>query len=260
VKDLAVKGLTFDRGRQRILEDVSLELMPGRILALTGPNGSGKSTLLRCMAGLLKPSAGTVTCFGCELHEMSRSRIARHVTYVPQETSFSFPFPVREIVMMGRYAHRGRFDRPNKEDRDAMHDAICRTDVLHLADRPVTALSGGEKQRVLIARGLAANAPILLLDEPAANLDVRHALDILGLCRSLAREGRSIAIATHDLNSVFRFADQVALLESGRVVASGMPHSVMTSENLARVFNVESEILHGPESAEMLWFRRRAGV
>jgi iron complex transport system ATP-binding protein len=253
---LATSGLGLRRGGRQILTCVSLELAAGTVCGIVGPNGSGKSTLLRCMAGLWRPTEGSVFCGGRSLHQLQRREIALQITYVPQETVLTFEFSVRETVLMGRHAHRGRFERETAEDAKAIDDALRRADVRHLADRRVTSLSGGERQRVLIARSLATNARVLLLDEPTANLDVNHALDILELCRSLADEGRTVAIATHDLNSVYRFVNEVALLESGRLGAIGTPASVLSAENLSRTFGVQSETLFSPDGTPTLLFRR----
>jgi iron complex transport system ATP-binding protein len=256
VTSISTINLVIERGGRRILHGVSIELKAGKVLAIVGPNGSGKSTLLRGMAGLWSPADGAVTCNAQDLARMRRQEIARQITYVPQEVHFGFDFSVREIVLMGRYPYRGRFDRETAEDIKAAEDALKRADVVHLADRVVTALSGGERQRVLIARSLATCAGILLLDEPTANLDIDHSLEILELCRSLADEGRAIAIATHDLNAVCRFSDEVALMNSGSVVATGVPDVVLTEENLKRVFNVDSEMLVGSGGTRTLVFRR----
>ena len=253
---LAAIGLGFQRANRWILRDVCLELQPGKVTALVGPNGSGKSTLLRCMAGLWRPNTGQVTLGGRELSGLRRPEIARQVTYVPQETRLEFEFTVREIVLMGRYAHRGRFDRETAEDREAAEQALRRADVIQIAERSVTQLSGGERQRVLIARSLATRANILLLDEPTANLDVDHGLDVLGLCRSLADDGHAVAIATHDLNAVSRFVDQVGLIDAGRLIAVGSPSSVLTAENLERAFHVRSETLIGADGTPFLLFHR----
>jgi iron complex transport system ATP-binding protein len=253
---LSGTGLSFERGGRWILSDVTLQIHPGKVLALVGPNGSGKSTLLRCMAGLWRPNKGRVTLTGKDLNELRRNEIARLVTYVPQETKLDFEFSVREIVLMGRYAHRGRFDRETPEDRQAAEEAMRRADVRHIAERSVTQLSGGERQRVLIARSLATRAHILLLDEPTANLDVDHGLDVLELCRSLADEGHAVAIATHDLNAVCRFVDHVGLIDSGRLIALGSPRDVLTNENLERAFHVRSETLTGADGTPFLLFHR----
>jgi len=246
---------TTRSGRQ-ILSDITLDIQPGSVLAVVGPNGSGKSTLLRCMGGLLPITRGTVTLGGKPLNRIHRTEIARSITYVPQETRLDFAFSVREIVLMGRYAHRGRFERLRQSDEEAAGQALLRADVAHLADRPATGISGGERQRVLIARSLATQAPFLLLDEPMASLDVVHALEILELCRSLAADGNAVAVATHDLNAVYRLADRVALIDAGRLLAVGAPSAVLTSENLGRAFGVRAETLYGSCRTPLLLFHR----
>jgi iron complex transport system ATP-binding protein len=260
VNTLAAIELGFERADRWILRDICLELQPRKVTALVGPNGSGKSTLLRCMAGLWRPSIGQVTLGGRDINQLRRPEIARQVTYVPQETKLEFEFTVREIVLMGRYAHRGRFDRETAEDRDAAEQALRRADITHIADRSVTQLSGGERQRVLIARSLATRAHTLLLDEPTANLDVDHGLDVLDLCRSLADDGHAVAIATHDLNAVCRFVDQVGLIDSGRLIAVGTPLDVLTPDNLARAFRVRSETVIGSDGTPQLLFHRMAAA
>ena len=255
---LSVTRLEVTRSGRRILRDISLEIGLGSVLAIVGPNGSGKSTLLRCMAGLWPATAEHVALDEKPLHRLSRIQIARLVTYVPQEARLDFAFSVRDIVLMGRYAHRGRFDRETPEDLRAADEALVRADVSHLADRLVTNLSGGERQRVLIARSLATCAPILLLDEPTANLDVDHALDVLELCRALANDGHAIAIATHDLNAVYRVADRVALIDAGRLISVGTPEIVLTPHNLERTFHINAETLIGRDGTPLLLFRRQA--
>jgi iron complex transport system ATP-binding protein len=253
---LSAEHLGLRRGNRWTLRDVTLNLLPASVLAVVGPNGSGKSSLLRCLAGLWPASDGTVFLEGRDLREAPQQQVARAVSYVPQETKLEFEFTVREIVSMGRYAHRGRFRRESSDDSNAVQEALARADVAHLAERPVTHLSGGERQRVLIARSLATQSRILLLDEPTASLDVEHGLDVLELCRSLADEGRSVAIATHDLNGACRFADRVALLFSGKLVAVGSPSAVLTSKNLERAFHVRSESISAGDGSTFLVFHR----
>jgi iron complex transport system ATP-binding protein len=223
---------------------MSFELRGGDLLALVGPNGSGKSTLLRLLGGLWKISEGAVTLDGRTLESLPRRAIARRVAYTPQDTHLDFAFTVREVVMMGRHPHIGRFEIERESDRFAAHEAMLRADVAHLADRFVTELSGGERQRVLLARSLATEAPILLLDEPTASLDIAHALDVLSLCRELAEEGKAIAMAIHDLNLAARFADRVALLDCGRLVACGVVDEVLQAESLNRVFGVSADRIY----------------
>ena len=256
MSSLSAVKVGVERVSRWILKDISLEVAAGSVLAVVGPNGSGKSTLLRALAGLWRADEGSVLLDGRGLDVLRRAEVAREITYVPQESQFEFDFTVREIVLMGRYPHRGRFDRETSEDHKAADDALNRADVAHLAERSVMRLSGGEKQRVLIARSLATRARILLLDEPTANLDVDHSLDVLALCRSLANDGHALAIATHDLNAVCRFADQVALLDAGRLTSVGQPAAVLTPENLKRTFNVISDALTGADGTPLLLFHR----
>ena len=253
---LAAQQLGVARSGRQILGDITLEIRVGSVLAVVGPNGSGKSTLLRSMAGLWPINRGSVTLDDKPLFRFQRAAIARTVTYVPQEARLDFAFSVRDIVLMGRYAHRGRFERQTPEDLRVADEALYRADIAHLANRLVSNLSGGEKQRVLIARSLATCAPILLLDEPTANLDVDHVLDILELCRALAREGHAIAIATHDLNAVYRLADRVALIDGGQLLAIGTPSTVLTPQNLGRAFHVHAETLIGSDGTPLLLFHR----
>jgi iron complex transport system ATP-binding protein len=253
---LSAQGLGLRRASRWILQDFTIDLRPGMVLAVVGPNGSGKSSLLRCMAGLWPLTEGRIALEGRDLREISRPEVACAVTFVPQEAKLEFEFTVREIVSMGRYAHRGRFAGETSHDRNAVEEALVRADVAYLAERPVTHLSGGERQRVLIARSLATRSRILLLDEPTASLDVEHGLDILELCRSLANEGRTVAIATHDLNGACRIAERVALLDSGRLVGVGSPSTVLTSENLERAFHVRSEAVASRDGSPLLVFHR----
>ena len=256
MSSLSAVNIGVQRVGRWILKHVSIEVADGAVLAVVGPNGSGKSTLLRSLAGLWHVDEGSVRLGDRSLDTLRRADVAREITYVPQESQFQFDFTVREIVLMGRYPHRGRFDRETSEDHRAADDALKRSDIDHLAERSVMRLSGGEKQRVLIARSLATRARILLLDEPTANLDVDHSLDVLALCRSLANDGHAVAIATHDLNAVCRFADQVALLDSGRLISAGKPADVLNAENLKRTFNVVSEALTGAQGTPVLVFHR----
>jgi iron complex transport system ATP-binding protein len=225
-------------GERWPIRGASVQLAPGRFVALVGPNGSGKSTLLRLLAGVWPPTEGAVTLDGAPLGRLPRRALARAVTLVPQDTHVAFAFSVREIVAMGRHAHQGRFDREGPADRDAIADAMIRTDVAALAERDATALSGGERQRVLIARSLATEARHLLLDEPTASLDVAHALDVLALCRRLADAGHAVCVALHDLNLARRYATDAVLLRDGTVAAAGPAVDVLTPAAVGDVFGV----------------------
>ena len=193
-------------GARHLVRDVTVEVAPARITALIGPNGAGKSTALRLMAGLWKPTGGRASLDGTALPRLSRRLLARRISFVPQDTHVDVPFTVRELVAMGRHPHLGRFDDPGPTDDAAVAAAMSRADVAHLADRPVTELSGGERRRAVIARSLATGSNVILLDEPTANLDVDHVIETLTLLRELAAGGATIALALHDLNVVSRWA------------------------------------------------------
>jgi iron complex transport system ATP-binding protein len=230
------------------LENVSLELAPGAVTALLGPNGAGKSTLLRVAAGLTTPTSGTVLLDGTDLRALRRTALALRVAFVPQTAAVPHGFRVRDVVAMGRAPHQGAWMREGAADRAAVANAIDRCDLAPLVDRFVEELSGGEQGRVAIARAIAQAPRILLLDEPAAFLDVRHRLRFHEILAEVAAEnGIACAVATHDFDGAARFASHVVLLRQGRIVASGTPDEVMTAERIADAFDVE--VVHGVHDA-----------
>jgi iron complex transport system ATP-binding protein len=242
------------RGR-RILHDVSLRFEAGALTAVVGPNGAGKSTFLRAIAGLQRLSAGKIMLNGRDLWSIERRNLARQLSFVPQSTHFPFEFTVREVVATGRNPHRGRFKREQDADRASIEEALALTDTASLANRMVTELSGGERQRVLIARSLATRAGVILLDEPTANLDPSHALDVLELCRSLADAGTVVILTTQDLSMVVRYADRVALMKTGNLVTAGS-REVLTEDVLRSVFGVRTAWALTPEGDSALVFHR----
>jgi iron complex transport system ATP-binding protein len=220
-----------------VLRDVTLRLEAGESVAVLGPNGAGKSTLLRGVLGLTPPMAGEIWLSGDRVDRLPPRTIARRVAAVPQEESFAFPFRVWQVVVMGRlpFAPRGA-DRP--EDLAAAHAAMERADCRHLAERFVTDLSGGEKQRVLLARALAQEAPLLVLDEPTSHLDIRHQMEGARLARSYAAEGGSVLAAVHDLNLAQAMADRVWLFDAGRLVFNLPTEQAIDSPHLEDVYGV----------------------
>ena len=239
--------VTYRIDGSRILHDVSLSLSPGEFVGLIGPNGAGKSTLLRVLGGLWSGAEGTIRLKGHPLKSYTPREVATLVAHVPQDTVVDFAFTAREIVLMGRSPHLGRFEVERTEDRVVAEEAMRRMDVLSLADRFVNTLSGGERQRVFIARALAQQASVLLLDEPTANLDVKHQLDVLTIVRRLAREeGLGVIAAIHDLDLAAQFVDRLVMLHKGRVIVDDDPEAVLTPEYLSATFGVDARPYHDP--------------
>lgn len=218
------------------VDGVSLTAMAGRITAVVGPNGSGKSTLVRALLGRMPLERGVITLDDTSLEALERRVIARCMAVVPQREEPVFPIAVREYIALGRHPHGGPFAGRSADDREAIANAIMRADVGLFLDRPTDALSGGEWQRVRIARALAQGGAALVLDEPTTFLDIAHEMAVFELLDALAREGQAILLVSHQLNLVARFADHIVLLHQGRVAADGAPADVMRGEILERVY------------------------
>ena len=233
------QALRFSYGRTAVIDDVSLTLAPGEMLGVIGPNGSGKSTLMRLLSAVLRPDAGEIRVHGRPIGAYSRRDLARAIAVVPQDMVIEFPFSVTEVVLMGRSPHLGGFAFEGDRDLEVARRAMQRTGVLELAERSIHELSGGERQRVILARALAQEASILLLDEPAAFLDIRHEVEIYDLLQTLQHEGNSVLTVLHDLNLAALYCDQVALLKAGRLVRIGTPAEVITYAVLTEVYDTE---------------------
>lgn len=236
---LEVTGLSVNYGEVTALDDVSIRVESGRVCALIGMNGSGKSTLFKAIMGLVRPSAGRTTIQG------SSPAIARRrgiVGYVPQseEIDWSFPLSVRDVVMMGRYGRQGVLRRIRASDRAAVDEALARVELADLADRQIGRLSGGQRKRAFVARGIAQQAEVLLLDEPFAGVDKRSEATIVRLLKELAADGRTILISTHDLHALPELADEAILLMN-RVLLHGDVDTVLEPANLARAFGLEAD-------------------
>ncbi|MEM6566836.1 MAG: ABC transporter ATP-binding protein [Planctomycetota bacterium] len=221
-----------------VLHGVDLEGPHGAITALIGPNGSGKSTLLKAIVGIVR-ARGSVVIDGDDARAMTAAERARRVAYVPQRSLLSAPLPVHVVVAQGRFTHRHSFARMRDEDRAAVQSAMADADVEHLACRPFTELSGGEAQRVLIARALATGASVVLLDEPTSSQDVRHALELHAVLGRLRERETAIVACLHDLSEVRGLADRAVLLDAGRVHAAGPAAEIVSNEHVAQVYGVE---------------------
>jgi iron complex transport system ATP-binding protein len=233
-----VAGASFAYGARTAVDEVSLVARAGEYVGLLGPNGAGKSTLLRLVAGLAAPSSGTVRLAGLDPHRALRRAVARVCAVVPQEPRVAWPFTVREAVMMGRTSRQGLLAIATRLDRGAVEGALEACDLVHLADRRVDALSGGERRRVFFARALAQEPRVLLLDEPTAFLDLGHQVAAMRMAQVAARGGLCVVAVLHDLNLAAAACDRVVVLSRGRVVAEGAPADVLTAERVEAVWGV----------------------
>ncbi|MDL2272428.1 ABC transporter ATP-binding protein [Desulfovibrio sp. OttesenSCG-928-I05] len=239
--ELSGLSFTYPCGRQ-ILEDVSFTVQPGTVCGLFGPNGSGKSTLFRCCLGLLSGAAGSIRINGEDARTFEAKELARRVAYVPQESQIRFPFLVRELVAMGRTPHlRGIFG-PSRADHRIITEAMEKAGVAAFAETPCTELSGGQRQLVALAKALAQDARIMLLDEPASALDFSNQILIWQTLRSIAAKGVAVLVCTHDPNHILWFCDQVAVLHKGRLLATGPCAETLTPELLHTLYDVPLEI------------------
>lgn len=254
---LAAEYLRFAYNNSPVVEDVSVQAEPGQVLGILGPNGAGKSTLLRLLLGILKPSQGRVLLDGQPLESFTRQQLAQKVAFVPQSSSTAFGFPVWDVVAMGRTPFAGRFEPLNQEDYRLIDEAMAKVEATPFSDRRLSDLSGGERQRVFLARALAQSTPALLLDEPVANLDPYHELQILELMRTLAGEGKTVVCVLHHLDQAARYCDQLAVLCNGRLVSKGTPAEVLTTELLRTVFRIQAELMECSETGWRLVIRGR---
>jgi iron complex transport system ATP-binding protein len=248
---LTARNLSFSRGTRPILTGVEGSLRPGRVTALLGPNGAGKSTLLKLFAGELTPASGAIEFGGQPLAQWNLRELAQRRAVLPQESHLAFAFPVREVVMMGRFPHLHGSETPR--DREIGDAALARLELTALADRPYPALSGGEKQRVQLARVLAQiweqpshGHRYLLLDEPTAGLDLAHQHATLRAAQEWARAGAVVLAVLHDLNLAMTYADDAWVLENGRLAATGTVEEVLQAPLIERVFQVSAELLPRP--------------
>lgn len=231
------------------VQHVSVAIERGAVVGLLGPNGSGKTTLLRVLAGMLDPTEGRVMLDGVGIGAMPRRALARRIAVVPQETHLAFDYTVREVALMGRYPHLGPFELEGPRDLSIVRDALAATGTIHLEQRSFATLSGGEKQRVVIASALAQQADILLLDEPTASLDLGYQLEVSSLVARLNRErGLTVVVATHDLNFAAGLCLSLVLLRNGRVIVAGPTAETLNVAAIRALYDVEANV----------WFDQRA--
>ncbi len=241
---VVVEGLSCLLAGRKVLSDIGFTVPHGAILGILGPNGSGKTTLLRCLAGLQAPSTGQIRIDGADPRALRPAELARRLALQAQDSAAALGFTVRDVVGMGRLAHRRSvFSASGAEDRAIVEDALARLELEGLAERPVEQLSGGERQRVMIARALAQRPRILLLDEPTNHLDIQHRFAVLELVRSL---GITVVMTLHDIELAARWCDRLLLLKDGRLQADAVPEEALTAERLTAVYRVAAAVDRRP--------------
>ncbi|UCC57614.1 MAG: ATP-binding cassette domain-containing protein [Candidatus Bathyarchaeum sp.] len=249
---LTIDGIDCSYGSVKVLEDVQFGVESGEFLGILGPNGSGKTTLLRSISRVLKPQKGTIFIGDADIYKLKTLEVAKQLAVVPQDTPVTFDFTSLEVVLMGRNPHMPRFRMESKEDLAIAKKSMELTGTWQFADRPVTELSGGEKQRVIIARALTQEPKILLLDEPTTHLDICNQLEIMDLIKQLCKTKKMLIIAVfHDFNLAARYCDSLILLKEGKIVAVGESNKTLTSENVKKVFAVDTIVKKHPVTGQL---------
>jgi len=236
-----LNNICFSYGSHNVIDELSIFIKSGCFHAILGPNGCGKTTLLDLLSGYIRPASGKIHFNGQNLSDYGKRRLSRLIALVPQEYRVNFPYTVREVVAMGRYPHQARFSHPTAQDMQIVENALEVCGAEELSGRFVTELSGGEKQRVIFARAVAQETSVLLLDEPCASMDVKHALRILNVASEQVRKkGVTVIAVMHDINLAARFADNLIFMKQGRRIASGPARDSLDSKIIQEVFDVES--------------------
>lgn len=240
---LEVNSLRYSYDKKLVLDGIDFAIKEGEVIGILGPNGCGKTTLLKNLNKNLSPEGGCVILDGEDLQEIVKKDIAKKIAVVPQTNEINFAFTVRDIVAMGRIPFQSMLGGESKEDKRYIDDAIEQTGLAHLVDRHINTMSGGERQRVIIARAIAQTPKIILMDEPTLHLDISMQFDALNLVHRLAKKnGLTVAIVSHDLPMVARYCDRILMIHDHRIYAIGTPEEVLTPENMKVVFNVDAEL------------------
>jgi iron complex transport system ATP-binding protein len=246
---LEMKNVSFSYGTRSVLKDISFAAQKGEILGILGPNGAGKTTLLKCLLRKEKIKGGEMTLWGKRIAEYEQSEISRLISYVPQETFIPFSFTVFEVIMMGRYPHHAPLSLETNEEADIAQSILSETHTLGLSHRYFNELSGGEKQRVLLARALSQKTPLMLLDEPSSNLDIKHITQLLGLLRKARKDrGTTLIFVTHDLNLASSLADRLILLKDGTLQTMGKPADILTLSCIRNLYDSEIKMVEDPQT------------
>ncbi|MEN6622254.1 MAG: ABC transporter ATP-binding protein [Smithella sp.] len=240
---ITADGISFSYTKKNVLNDINLSIAEGEIVTLLGPNGCGKSTLIKIMLGLLRPARGSIYFNGENILGISSKLLARKIAYVPQTHKSSFPYTVRDVVLMGRIPHKTYFFKYSKNDMCIANDVLDRLSITHLANRPYTEISGGERQLTLVGRALAQGAKTFIMDEPASGLDYGNQLRLLDQIIKLSREGYTFIKSTHSPEHALWIADRAIMIKNGSIVADGPCDEIINSENLLNIYNARVSIL-----------------
>lgn len=254
---ITVQHLEKALGGSPVLQDVSLDVPEHKTVGIIGPNGSGKSTLLRCICRILRPDTGAVLLDGKPLFRCSVRQSARQMAVVAQHNTYNFDFTVRDIVLMGRSPHKRAFEPDNGQDYAIVARSLAQVGMDGYGDRSFASLSGGEQQRVILARALAQQTPCLLLDEPTNHLDIRYQLQLMELVRGL---GRTVIAVVHDLNIAALYCDTLAVMQAGRIVATGTPRDILTPDLIWQVYGVQARVLQDENGIPYILFRPGCGT
>ncbi len=252
-ESIKTSGLSYGVNGKTIVDDVTFEIKRNEFLGIVGPNGAGKSTLLRLLARIINPAAGRILLDGEDISGCGAKELYKKISFLPQTSYFDFPLSVLEVVLTGRYPYLGIFESESKEDMKRAEDCLSLVDLEGFSRRKVTTLSGGEQQRVSIARVLAQETDFIFLDEPSSHLDIHHKFALMELLGSLAQEGKGVVAVLHDLDLASKFCERILVLENGRVAALGEPSHVLSEKLLSSVFKVRGS--WDPRNENLLVFR-----
>ncbi len=256
---LQAKDMDFGYNSSKILQNVNFEIAPSKLVTIVGPNGSGKSTLIKCIDRILAPQGGSILINRKDVTKMTRMEMAKYLSYVPQSSVRIFPTKVFDTILMGRRPHIGWLG--SERDEDKVWEVLRLLDIERLAMSNFSELSGGQQQKVLIARALVQEAEVMLLDEPTSNLDIWHQLDVMNIIRDVVKKKEITAImALHDLNLASYYSDRIIMMNRGKIIAAGDPQSVITEENIAKVYRVEAAVRSLSDRPVIMPLRQIRGV